>query len=244
MLKLFYHIYSTGDQYGDMFFVDEQIKRLQYTELIDVASVHAVITGPTHDALWHLVDRSRKIRILDVVQGQNGLYEGNTLGLIQNEINSSDTVIYMHTKGLSYIMGPRRVSGSFTARHLKAINGWKEVMEYNIIDQWQVRLSLVDQCDSQGCFLRQKPFAHYMGNFWWASGDYICQLPDPKTFSVKPYPGMEFEETAPDRMRYEQWILLNPGRHLDIIPYPKDATKPMPGYTEEFSPYEDDISEV
>ena len=53
---------------------------------------------------------------------------------------------------------------------------------------------------------------------------------------------MEYEETKPERMRYEQWILLNEGHHNNIKPFPKDAAKAQPGYSEGFTPYEDDVS--
>lgn len=243
MLKLFYHIHSTGDQYGDLFFVDEQIKRLQYSELIDAASVHAVITGPSTDALWHLVDRSRRIRILEHVEIINDpMYEGRTLKHLYDDVTEDDTVIYMHTKGISYLVGNRTVAGSFTARHVKAINGWREDMEYHIIDRWQDRLKDMSIYQTQGCFLKNEPWRHYMGNFWWAQGRYVRNLPDPLTFAVLPYPGMEYEETKPERMRYEQWILLNNGMHHDLKPYPYNAVKNQPGYSIVFTPYEDDIS--
>ena len=244
MLKLFYHIHATGDQYGDLFFVDEQIKRLQYNELIDEASVHAVITGPSTQAVYQLVDMSRKIRILEHIECQSDpLFEGRTLQYIQRETNIDDDIIYIHTKAISYIMGHRRVADLFGPRHLKALNGWRDMMEYYILDRWQDRLKDSESYDTQGCFLLQNPWRHYMGNFWWAKGSYIHQLPNPLTFPVIAYPGMEFKETAPERMRYEQWILLNSGKHKDIKPFPLQSQKAQIGYTRDFTPYEDDISD-
>lgn len=245
MLKLFYHIHTTGDQYGDMFFVDEQIKRLQYSELIEAAQCHAVISGPSADAVWHLVDRSRRIRILERHESHSDdLFEGRTLRYLYDEVTEDDTVIYIHTKGISYILGHRNLAGSFTARNLKAINGWREVMEYNIIDCWQDRLRDMNIYQTQGCFLKNEPWRHYMGNMWWAQGRYVRNLPNPLTFEPMPYPGMEYEETKPERMRYEQWILLNNGMHHDLKPYPYEAVKNQPGYSTAFTPYEDDVSEL
>jgi len=243
MLKLFYHVHVTGDPYADMFFVDEQIKRLQYSGLIEEAACYAVICGPNPYLLYDLIDRSRRFRILEMMDNDMAqMYEGRTLRHIRAEINEEDAVIYMHTKGISYIMGDRSVNGLFNARHAKAINGWRDTMEHYILDCWQDRYMGLAYYDTQGCFKRQKPFAHYMGNFWWARANYILTLPDPLAFTVKPYPGMEFEETKPSRMRYEQWILLNEGSHLDIKPFPEDTPKLQPGYSKDFTPYEDDIS--
>ncbi len=115
-------------------------------------------------------------------------------------------------------------------------------MEHYILDRWQDRYMGLAYYDTQGCYLRERPFRHYMGNFWWARASYVLGLPDPMSFEVKPYPGMQFEETKPSRMRYEQWILLNDGSHCNIIPFPENAAKLMPGYSPEFTPYEDDIS--
>jgi hypothetical protein len=172
------------------------------------------------------------------------MFEGRTLQYIQRETNVDDDIIYIHTKAISFIMGNRTVAGSFGARHLKALNGWRDVMEYYIIDRWRDRLEDSKEYDTQGCFLLKDPWRHYMGNFWWAKGSYVHTLPDPLTFPVIPYPGMEFAETKPERMRYEQWILLNEGNHKNIKPYPENAQKAQLGYTKEFTPYEDDISEL
>jgi hypothetical protein len=243
MLKLFYHIHTTGDQYADMFFVDEQLKRLQYSELIDAASCYAVVTGPAAEAVWILVDRSRKFRILEYCdQAQDIIFEGRTLRHLYTECTEDDTIVYMHTKGISYLLGQRTVAGSFSARHFKAINGWRDTMEHYIIDCWQQRLEC-EQWHTQGCMLKHNPWPHYMGNMWWAKGSYIRSLPDPLTFNIIPYDGMQFEETRPERMRYEQWLLLNPGMHIDIHSL-NNPVKTMPGYTTEFSPYEDDVSDL
>lgn len=243
MLKLFYHIHTTGDQYGDLFFVDEQIKRLQYSELIDAAQVHAIITGPSTDAVWQLVDRSRKIRIMEHLEtNHDPMYEGRTLANIYNDVTEEDQVVYIHTKGISFLIGNRNIAGYFSARHVKAINGWREVMEYHIIDLWKERYNDCESYDTQGCFLLDHPWRHYMGNFWWARGSYIRSLPNPLTFPVIPYPGMEYEETKPERMRYEQWILLNKGQHKNLKPFPENAQKAQPGYSKDFTPYEDDVS--
>ena len=245
MLKLFYHVHVTGDPYADMFFVDEQIKRLQYSGLIEEAACYAVICGPNPYLLYDLIDRSRRFRILEMMDNDmQQMFEGRTLRHIRSEINEEDAVVYMHTKGISYLAGDRTVAGQFTARHVKAINGWRDTMEHYCIDQWQDRYNGLIDWDTQGCYLREKPFRHYMGNFWWARASYMMSLPHPMEFQVKPYPGMEYEETKPDRMRYEQWILLNPGQHLSIIPFPEDAPKRQPGYSENFTPYEDDVSEL
>jgi len=239
MLKLFYHIYTTDDQYGSLFFVDEQIKRLQYSELIYEASCFAVITGPAANAVWYLVDRSRRFRILDYDESPvDPLYEGRTLKQIYDLTTEDDQIIYIHTKGISYLLGDRTLNGQLSVRNFKAINGWRDTMEHYCIDQWQQRLA-AKYWHTQGCFLRTDPWPHYMGNMWWAQGSYIRSLPDPLTFPVKSYPGMQFAETAPERMRYEQWILLNPGAHMDLKPIPKN--KNQDGYTSEFTPYEDEL---
>lgn len=243
MLKLFYHVHITGDPHADMFFVDEQIKRLQYSGLIEQAACYAVICGPNPFITYDLINRSRRFRILEMMDNDmEQLFEGRTLRHIQDEVNSTDQVIYIHTKGISYLAGNRTVNGQFGARHAKAINGWRDIMEHYIIDQWSQRLADSEHFDTQGCFLRDQPFRHYMGNFWWAKASYILSLPHPMQFTPLSYPGMEFEETKPSRMRYEQWLLLNQGVHKDLKPFDSSIPKPSPGYSTTFTPYEDDIS--
>lgn len=245
MLKLFYHVHITGDPYADMFFVDEQMKRLWYSGMMEEAACYAVICGPNPGLVYDIINRTRRFRILEMMDNdREQLFEGRTLRHIKNEINVEDAVIYMHTKGISYIVGDRTVNGLYSARHAKAINGWRDTMEHYILDRWQERNLGLAYYDTQGCYLRDQPFRHYMGNFWWARASYILNLPHPFEFDVLPYPGMQFEETKPSRMRYEQWLLLNQGSHHSIIPYPKDAQKQQPGYSKDFTPYEDDISLV
>ncbi|NBR61889.1 MAG: hypothetical protein EBT86_09645 [Actinobacteria bacterium] len=243
MIKLFYHVHITGDPHADMYFVDEQIKRLQYSGLIEKAACYAVVCGPNPYLLYDLINRSRRFRILEMMDNDmDQMYEGRTLRHIQDEININDQVIYIHTKGISYLAGNRTVNGEYNARHAKAINGWRDEMEYYIIDQWQERLKDSAHYQTQGCYLLDQPFKHYMGNFWWAQGSYVLSLPHPMKFTVKSYPGQEFEETKPSRMRYEQWILLNEGLHKNIKLFDPKVAKPNPGYSSTFTPYEDDIS--
>ena len=50
-IKVYYHIHCTGDIYGDTFFVDEQLKALQWSKLLYSAEVNCVITGENRKEL-------------------------------------------------------------------------------------------------------------------------------------------------------------------------------------------------
>jgi hypothetical protein len=140
------------------------------------------------------------------------------------------------------LAGQRRVNGALDARHIKAINGWRLKMEQKILTEWPQRVASMPQCDTQGCYFRQQPFWHYMGNFWWAKGSHIRKLDNPIAYTALAYPGEQYEETKPARMKYEQWLFSKEGYHLNLEPY-MDWPKKQLGYATGFNPYEDDVSE-
>jgi hypothetical protein len=250
-LKVYYHVYTTGDIYGDLYIIDEQLKALQWSGLLYYADINAVISGIgcyyAKDLIERTlgIDRRRTVRIVECTEGDpEGLYEGRTLRHLWNEAESGDEICYIHTKGISYLTGQRRVAGEMKPRHIKAINGWRLEMENKILTEWRLRQAQLAHSDTQGCFFKHLPFWHYMGNFWWARGDYIRSLPNPVTFTHKPYPGEEYPETSPARMKHEQWLFLQEGYHLNLKDCPAPTAKKIPGYSTEFTPYEDDISEL
>jgi hypothetical protein len=248
-IKVYYHIHCTGDTYADLFLVDEQLKALQWSKLLYSAEVNCVITGDNSWGLHDLVirtlgkDRLRCVNILERTDTDHEeLYEGRTLQYLWRDAQPDDYICYIHTKGISYLTGQRKVNGVFNARHIKAINGWRLKMEQKILTEWPQRIAAMPGCDTQGCYFKQDPFWHYMGNFWWAKGSHILKLPNPITHDPLPYPGSEFEETKPARMKYEQWLFRKEGYHLNLEPY-MDWPKKQLGYADSFNPYEDDVSE-
>ena len=248
-IKVYYHIHCTGDTYADLFLVDEQLKALQWSRLLYSAEVNCVITGENswglHDLVIRTLGRERKrcVNILERTDtDEEQLYEGRTLQYLWRDAQPDDAICYIHTKGISYLTGQRKVNGVFNARHIKAINGWRIKMEEKILTEWPQRIAAMPHSDTQGCYFKQDPFWHYMGNFWWAKGSHILKLPNPITHDPLPYPGSHFEETKPARMKYEQWLFRKEGYHLNLEPY-MDWPKRQPGYAEKFNPYEDDVSE-
>jgi len=248
-IKVYYHIHCTGDTYADLFLVDEQLKALQWSRLLYSAEVNCVITGENSWGLHDLVtrtlgrDRLRCVNILERTDtDEEQLFEGRTLRYLWQQAKDDDYLCYIHTKGISYLAGQRRVNGALDARHIKAINGWRLKMEQKILTEWPQRVASMPQCDTQGCYFRQQPFWHYMGNFWWAKGTHIRRLDNPVEYTPLPYPGAEYEETKPARMKYEQWLFSKEGYHLNLEPY-MDWPKRQPGYATGFNPYEDDVSE-
>jgi hypothetical protein len=43
-------------------------------------------------------------------------------------------------------------------------------------------------------------------------------------------------------MKYEQWLFTQEGYHINLLPFNPSAPK-QPGYSPEFNPYEDDVSQ-
>lgn len=84
---------------------------------------------------------------------------------------------YFHTKGISYqsVSTTDRLFLDFNAK----IVAWRNMMEYFLMDQWQVAVNVLNAgWDTYGCYLFP-PFRKtmYAGNFWWARADYFRSLP-------------------------------------------------------------------
>lgn len=219
MIKIFYHIYTSKHRKIGMMMVDNQIRRLQRSGLFNRADeINCIIVGPYADDIEELVNLHGKIRILEKSYDDKELeFEGRTLKYLWRMTNPEDKVLYMHTKGVSYITNQNRINGIYVSpRNVRAINGWRHALEYFSIDDWQWQVSgLGTAYHTVGIMLLFWPFYMYAGNFWWASGQHIRNQAEPIVWPGHDYDARKEEDsidTNPltiSRMRHEQWIFSN-----------------------------------
>jgi hypothetical protein len=99
---------------------------------------------------------------------------------------SNARVLYIHSRGITHdsdeLNGPAE--------------DWTKMMEFFLIERWQKAYEVLENYYTAGCEMwADEEIYHYSGNFWWATTDYIKQLPDPM-------------KDVPDRyMVSEKWIL-------------------------------------
>lgn len=100
-------------------------------------------------------------------------FEIPTLIALKSYCDTTDSyVLYLHHKGASRLNSKR--TGNVT--------DWRELMLYYNVDQWeQCIASLSTGHDTVGVnWMNDALYPHYSGNFWWATSDYIKQLPELK----------------------------------------------------------------
>lgn len=158
-------------------------------------------------------------RKIDCVAFEGEYHEGMTLALLDcdaresGEQSSDGYVLYLHTKGTSYL-DQERIS--------TCVDHWAMMMEFFTILRWRQCVELLSQYVSCGCEMWphsrrsnknkksrlyspvRREFWHYSGNFWWARFDYIKNLLRPPSFYETKY-------FSVNRMKAEDWILSSIG---------------------------------
>lgn len=247
--KLYYHIYTSADVVMNQWLIDDQIKRLQWKNIAGNVECYCTISGYNVFPALDLINKHRSwMRVLEWEEDDpHGEFEGRTLKYLYQDAKPGDRIFYMHTKGISFLSGFRLWGNDqyqFGARNVKALTSWRLVMETTLLDVWTQRVRELDNCDSIGCYYLEDPFPHYMGNFWWTTGDHVRRLEHPFEFPPLAYPNMMIQETTPERIRYEQWLFTKPGYHINARSWPWHISpdKREPGYSPGVNPYEDDFA--
>lgn len=190
MIRHFYHLYADGDWRPAL--LEHLLAMETITDPVD--AVVGVVGSKTN--------RKEAIRCLPdswwYEEHEDG-YEQRTLELIrQADIKPDDLVLYAHTKG---------------AGNPSLLNtGWRRCMTKNLIRGWRTAVGhIFDGADTVGVhwltpeqYPKQVQIPYYGGNFWWATGDHILQLPPPSYES---------------RYHAEAWLgTVSPDNPVDLQP--------------------------
>src|SRR5579872_2717486 len=182
--------------------VDEQIKRIDRSGMRARAGVHCCISGPVHEEIRRFVSVYDWINIIETGSDES-LFEGLTLGHLHDWCRTdldSKYVAYVHTKGISQLPGAGPES-------FRAVNSWRHMLEWAVIDRWRDVVKQLAIVDVAGINFRLDPRPHFSGNFWWATAEYVRQLPSPALTPVLPY--IDADQRTLQRVRYEMWIGIN-----------------------------------
>jgi len=250
-LSVYYHIWSPDGTDLWRFLVDEQLKRICRSQLPENATVHGVITGPQAPAIARFVSAHRWLQIVDVTTDASE-YEGATLKHVHQAAQDDPAlhaVLYLHTKGISHLSGTSplcRVPGIDVDRMFRAVNSWRHVMEWGVIDRWREAVDKLDTVQVAGVNHCLDPWPHMSGNFWWARADYLRSLIHP---TRDPFPGDAGDFGNVKRMNFEKWIGLNQPACFSFYDFPNSRDSrgigpdvaPKPGEPQDFWVYRDDI---
>jgi len=129
-----------------------------------------------------------------VKQSDINSFEFPALQLVKDIAQDGDKILYLHTKGVSR-KGKAFLSG----------NHWRKYLLWGCVERWKEHARALDFCDISGVQITclDANFANkcgsyrvFAGNFWWARGEWIKQLPIPS-----------IQKNPKDRWKAEGWIL-------------------------------------
>ena len=154
------------------------------------------------------------------------IYEIETINKIKNfcsKINQEAYILYIHTKGAN------------NSGNNEVIKSWRKMMEYFLIEKFEVCLEALSHYDCLGnnfinehCYnfdevkVNDNHTKHYSGNFWWSKKKYIDKLK---------YLEIDYSDKAKfTRYRAENWILSSDESKIGVIYQDYTNTHPYHRY--------------
>ena len=130
-----------------------------YEQLTDIFIIN--IGDPIEENYYY----DKKIKLINFSEN-NSINELKTLNLIHSfcELNDNSQILYIHTKGISYINNVNLTKRSYD---------WKNMMLYFLVDKYEDCFNLLKNNDVVGCNYSEKPKKHFSGNYWWVNSNYV-----------------------------------------------------------------------
>ncbi len=160
--RVFYHICAMNHWESVL---RDQASKLLFSGLYDVAeAIHCFCTGPEARRASVVVQHFGKKFCVEACDPEDKSGERFTLMNIHKFISPHDSVLYIHTKGVTKLPPSENVFF------------WNLYMEYHLIKHYQLCLEVLHQADVVGLDFYEKSLPHFSGNFWWARGDHLLKL--------------------------------------------------------------------
>lgn len=205
MNLIVYHIFCYGNYVR---VAQDQINRLVASglyEWCDRLEVTCIDTTNKFSGIKEIFEPLKKVNIFFT---DKNYYEYWALKKIWDYSHQKEgKVFYFHTKGITNRY-ENISSGKISPIKSKAVDFWKELLEYYLIDNWKDCLEKLTDYDNCGVTCNE---GWYWGNFWWSNLSYVKANPEPQ-------PGSS-------RWAYEAW--LNYARNFKFHEF----------YHFEFNPY-------
>jgi len=208
-LSIYYHIWSPPNSDLWRFLIDEQLKRIYRSDILNKAQFYCGISGSQCEKIAKFVSVYDWVNILEVSNDED-YYEGFTLKYLYQDCINNDNlkVLYFHNKGISHF---DELSDNFSDRKFRAINSWRHFMEWGVIDRWREAIDKLHSADVCGVNYTRYPWPHISGNFWWSKASYIKTLihPTRDIFPTHPADDIISQFISINRANYEKWIGMN-----------------------------------
>ena len=183
-MDIFFHVYLKS---GYSRILIDKFKKFKSSGLYDSANkIYLTLYGDIElnsEFLNELKDMYSKIEY-GIVSNAVFNNEPDTLNLMikkANEYESNTPMLYLHTKGLSYLNPDVK----------KNVEAWVRYLDLYVINKWKECVESLKDNDSAGGFYVEDP-KHFQGNFWWANSDYIKNLPKLTPDNIENYNRGEF----------------------------------------------------
>lgn len=225
---LYYHVYLTDDPGIWSSIVYDQLRCIETSDLLkhlENINITCITQNDSRfDCFYSLLSTygikfkihkvinpyKNDIEMYQNIESSKTITENFTYQKIYQDSLSDDFIVgYIHTKGITAINHLLRGN----AHKFKAYQGWRQLLNFGVIENWEVLIPQLKNYDVAGINLQKEPHLHYSGNFWWANSKYIRTLPDPSTIDW--FHTLQKETTnhwlkhASDRFRDEQWLCYN-----------------------------------
>ena len=174
-IKVFYHICAITRA---LEVVEKQVRCIQYSGLYDDAyAIYCYISGD-EDLILKIVDllekSGKKFIIVKRVPNDTS-YERLTLEDIHNHVDRTDSILYIHSKGVT----PKYQDHPSI---LTCIDDWMYMMMYYLVRHYKKCIAKLENYDTVGVNYSQLDmnvhiYYHWSGNYWWVRGDYFLTLP-------------------------------------------------------------------
>lgn len=164
-IKIFYHTYLINDYIS---VVTEQLTHIICSKLYDKCQkIYIGVVGDEISKKW-ITDIVKNYSKIELHYFDNG-DEKDTLNLITPLGQSNDSILYIHTKGITH-----------TNTDYICQQQWRRLLNYKNIIEWKKCLNDLNTYDCVGALYREDTWVgyhpHFSGNFWWANYDYILTL--------------------------------------------------------------------
>lgn len=189
-MDIFFHVYL---QRGYTHILLSKFKKFQASGLYEKANkIYLTLFGEiekNQEFLSDLKDLYPKIEYA-LIANQEFMNEPDTLNFMlkkAKEYESNTSMLYLHTKGLSYANPDVR----------KNVEAWVRYLDLFVIYKWEECVKALENHDAAGGLYVYHNPKHFSGNFWWANSDYIKTLPKLNQYNIAKLNRGEF------------WILSN-----------------------------------
>ena len=161
-----YFICCLGKNY--IHIVDEQLELLHtsglYNQIKKMTLFICLFDEETNNELLPLLNKYDPDDKFIQIKTSLNLYEKFAINNYKYYIEDTDYYIfYFHTKGVSYDSNE-----VFSLR--------RKILNFYIIQKFQLSLKLLDKYDVVGCSLTLYPKLHFSGNFWWSKSEHTNKL--------------------------------------------------------------------